>query len=233
MKALYKKEIMQYLNNPVGYVVPLLFALFANYLFMKDVFVVGSASMKPFFGVVPWLLFIFIPALAIRSFSEEKRTNTIEVLMTLPLSEQDVVLAKMLSLLTVTTGALLLTLSVPLVLGGLSKLFIPEIVVGYVGLFLLSSSYIAFSVYVSNRISNQIASFLVSVLILFVATTLSSDFLANILPRFVQDILLFVSPLLHMQNFAKGVVDLRSLFYFIGLAFLFFKLTVMDLQKRG
>ncbi len=233
MKALYKKEMMQYLNNPVGYVVPLLFALFANYLFMKDVFVVGSASMKPFFGVIPWLLFIFIPALAIRSFSEEKRTNTIEVLMTLPISEQDVVLAKMLSLLTVTMGALLLTLSVPLVLGGVSKLFIPEIVVGYVGLFLLSSSYVAFSVYLSSKISNQIASFLVSVLVLFIATTLSSDFLANILPRFIQDILLFVSPLLHMQNFAKGVVDLRSLFYFVGLSFLFFKLTVMDLQKRG
>ncbi len=225
--------MMQYLNNPVGYVVPLLFALFANYLFMKDVFVVGSASMKPFFGVIPWLLFIFIPALAIRSFSEEKRTNTIEVLMTLPISEQDVVLAKMLSLLTVTMGALLLTLSVPLVLGGVSKLFIPEIVVGYVGLFLLSSSYVAFSVYLSSKISNQIASFLVSVLVLFIATTLSSDFLANILPRFIQDILLFVSPLLHMQNFAKGVVDLRSLFYFVGLSFLFFKLTVMDLQKRG
>jgi len=233
MKALYKKELMQYLNNPVGYVVPLLFALFANYLFMKDVFVVGSASMKSFFGVVPWLLFIFIPALAIRSFSEEKRTNTIEVLMTLPLSEQDIVLAKILSLLTISTGALVLTFSVPLVLGGISKLFIPEVLIGYVGLFLLSAAYVAFSVYVSSRVSNQIASFLASVLILFVATTLSSDFLANILPKVAQDFLLFASPLLHMENFAKGVVDLRSLFYFVGLTFLFFRLTVMELQKRG
>lgn len=233
MKALYKKEIMQGLNNPVGYIIPLLFALFANYFFMKDVFVIGSASMKSFFGIVPWLLFIFIPALAIRGFSEEKRTNTFEVLMTLPLSEQHIVLAKTLSLLTVCAGALALTFSIPLVLGGISKLFIPEIIVGYMGLLLLCASYVAFSVYVSSRISNQIASFLISVLILFIATTLSSDFLANILPKMAQDLLLFVSPLLHMQNFAKGVVDLRSFFYFVGLSFLFFKLTVMELQKRG
>lgn len=232
MKALYKKELMQLLNSPVGYFVPIVFALFLGYLFIKDVFIIGSASLKPFFSIAPWLLFILIPALSMRSISEEKRSNTVEVLMTLPLPEATIVLAKLLSLFTITAITLGLTLSIPLVLGFISSLYIPEIIVGYVGLLLLSLLYLSFSLFISSRVSNQIASFSLSAIILFLMTTLSSDFLANVLPKTVQDILLFGSPLLHLDNFVKGVVDLRSLSYFVVLIVLFFKLTVIELQKR-
>ena len=232
MKALYKKELMQLLNSPVGYSVPIVFALFLGYLFMKDVFVVGSASLKPFFSVAPWLLFLLIPALSMRSLSEEKRSNTIEVLMTLPISESTIVLAKLLSIFTITALTLALTLSIPLVLGFISALYIPEIIVGYVGLLLLSLLYLSFSLFISSRVSNQIASFSLSVIILFVMTTLSSDFLSNILPKSIQDILIFGSPILHLDNFVKGVVDLRSLSYFIVLTVIFFNLTVIELQRR-
>ena len=232
MKALYKKELMQLLNSPVGYSVPVVFALFLGYLFMKDVFVVGSASLKPFFSVAPWLLFILIPALSMRSISEEKKSNTYEVLMTLPISESTIVLAKLLSIFTLTAITLALTLSIPLVLGFISALYAPEIIVGYVGLLLLSLLYLSFSLYISSRVSNQIASFSISTIILFLMTTLSSDFLANLLPKTVQDILLFGSPILHLDNFVKGVVDFRSLSYFILLIILFFKLTVIELEKR-
>ena len=232
MKALYKKELMQLLNSPVGYSVPVVFALFLGYLFIKDVFVIGSASLKPFFSVAPWLLFILIPALSMRSISEEKRSNTIEVLMTLPLSEETIVLSKLLSLFTLTAITLGLTISIPLVLGFISTLYIPEIIVGYMGLLLLSALYLSFSLYVSSRVSNQIASFSISAIILFLMTTLSSDFLANLLPKAIQDVLLLGSPILHLDNFVKGVIDLRSLSYFLLLIVLFFKLTVIELKKR-
>lgn len=232
MKALYKKELMQLLNSPVGYSVPIVFALFLGYLFMKDVFIVGSASLKPFFSVAPWLLFLLIPALSMRSIGEEKRSNTIEVLMTLPLSESTIVLAKLLSLFTITALTLGLTLSIPLVLGFISSLYAPEIIVGYIGLLLLSLLYLSFSLFISSRVSNQISSFSLSVIILFLMTTLSSDFLANILPKVMQDVLIFGSPILHLDNFIKGVVDFRSLSYFIVLIAVFFKLTVTELKKR-
>lgn len=233
MKALYKKELMQLLNSPVGYAVPIVFALFLGYLFVKDVFVLGSASLKPFFSTAPWLLFILIPALSMRSISEEKRANTLEVLMTLPISESKVICAKLLSLFTITAITLGLTLSIPLVLGFITPLYIPEIMVGYMGLLFLSLLYLTFSLFISSRVSNQIASFSISAVILFITTTLSSDFLANILPKSVQDILLFVSPLLHLDNFVKGVVDLRSVSYFVLLIILFFYLTVTELKKRA
>ncbi|MFZ2026037.1 MAG: ABC transporter permease [Microgenomates group bacterium] len=232
MKALYKKELMQFLNSPVGYTVPVVFALFLGYLFTKDVFIIGTASMKSFFSVAPWLLFILIPALSMRSISEEKKTNTIEVLLTLPLSEEKIVRAKFASIFTVLAITLALTLSIPLILGFLAKLYLPEILVGYVGLLLLSLSYLSFSLYVSSKVTNQIASFSLSVITLFLITTLSSDFLANLLPKAAQDLLLLISPILHLDNFAKGVLDLRSLFYFVVFTLIFYQLTVKELQKR-
>lgn len=233
MKHLYKKELLHYLNSPVGYTVPIVFALFLGYLFIKDVFVVGSASLKPFFSVAPWLLFVLIPALSMRSISEEKQSNTIEVLLTLPLSEHKIVLAKLLSLFTITGVTLALTLSIPLVLGFLSNLSATEIIVGYMGLILLSLLYLSFSLYISSRVTSQISSFSLSVVFLFLITTLSSDFLANIFPKTVQDFLIFGSPLLHLENFTKGVIDLRSVSYFCLLIVLFFELTVKQLQKRA
>lgn len=233
MKHLYKKELLHYLNSPVGYSVPIVFALFLGYLFIKDVFVVGSASLKPFFSVAPWLLFILIPAISMKSIGEEKQSNTIEVLMTLPLSESQIVLSKLLSLLTITSITIALTLSIPLTLGFISNLYLPEIFMGYIGLILLSFLYLSFSLYISSRVGSQLASFSVSVVLLFLLTTLSSDFLANILPKAIQDILIFGSPLLHLENFTKGVLDLRSLSYFLFLTILFFELTVKELQKRS
>lgn len=232
MKALYKKELMQFLNSPVGYTVPVVFAVFLGYLFLKDVFIIGTASMKSFFSVAPWLLFILIPALSMRSISEEKKTNTLEVLLTLPLSEEKIVRAKFASIFTLIAITLALTFSIPLVLGFLAKLYFPEILVGYLGLLLLSLSYLSFSLYISSKVSNQIASFSLSVTLLFLITTLSSDFLANLLPKVAQDFLLFASPILHLDNFAKGVLDLRSLLYFVVFSLFFYQLTVKELQKR-
>lgn len=232
MKALYKKELMQLLNSPVGFTVPVVFALFLGYLFTKDVFVIGSASMKSFFSVAPWLLFILIPALSMRSISEEKKTNTMEVLLTLPLSESQIVFAKCASIFSVLVITIGLTISIPLVFGFLAKLYFPEVIVGYVGLLLLSLSYLSFSLYISSKVANQIASFSISVITLFLITTLSSDFLSSILPKSAQDVLLFASPILHLDNFAKGVIDIRSVLYFVIFTLIFYLLTIKELKKR-
>lgn len=232
MFTLYKKELNYYLNNPIGYIIVVLFAVFANFLFVKDIFVVGSASMRGFFGIVPWLFLIFIPALTMRVFSEEKRVNTIEVLLTLPVSETQIVFSKFLALLTLVSGALILTSGLPLSLAFLTKIYLPEILVGYIGLFFLASFFISLSMFFSSQTKNQVVALLVSVIILFLTLVLSTDYLSTILPKFLQDFLVYFAPLFHLQNFTKGIIDLRSLFYFIGVTILFLFLTVVDLEKR-
>lgn len=233
MQALYKKELHYYLNNPIGYIVVILFAAFANFLFVKDIFIVGSASMRPFFSLIPWLLLIFIPALSMRILAEEKKANTIEVLLTLPVSETQIVLSKFFALLTLVSIAFLLTLSLPVSLTLLARMYFPEIIIGYAGIIFLSALFISLSIFFSSLTDNQVVAFLSSALVLFFFLVLSTDFLSALIPKFALDAVQYFSPIYHLQNFVKGVVDLRSIIYFASFTYVFLFLTVINLEKRN
>lgn len=232
MVTLFKKEVRYYLNNPIGYIILMLFAGFINFLFIKDVFITGSASMKPFFGVIPWLLIVFIPALGMRIFSEEKRSNTIEILLTLPVSETQIVLAKLLALLLVVCIGLILTLGMPLSLMIFASLYFPEIAVGYLGIILFSLMSIQICIYMSLLTKNQVVAFLTSLLILFFLLGFSTEFFSPLLPKIVQDTLLYCAPLYHLENFSKGIIDIRSVFYFISITVVFLLLSIIELEKK-
>jgi len=232
MKNLFKKELNSYLNNPLGYIIIVLFGIFANLFFVKDIFIINSASLQPFFSLLPWFLLIFIPAVAMRSFAEEKRNNTLEILLTLPYSETQIVLSKFLSILTVLFLALLLTFSLPISLLFLTKIYIPEVIVGYLGALFLGASFASLSIFFSTKTKNQVVAFLSSLLCLFFLLVLGSDFLASFLPKIFQDFFSYFSPSYHFQNFMKGVLDIRSVFYFFSLTILFLFLTVLELEKR-
>lgn len=232
MKALFKKEVQFYFNNPIGYIVILLCAATINFLYIKDIFVVGIASMKQFFSFLPWVLLFFIPALSMRAFSEEKRTNTMEVLLTLPTTEAQIVLSKFLALLCLIVVSLFLTTTLPIYLAASTRIYIPEILVGYLGVILFSSFFLSISLFFSLKTKNQIVSFLLSLIILFILLGLSSDLFVGTIPKIVQDTLLFFSPLSHLQNFIKGILDLRSLLFFVSGTTLFIILSVLDLEKR-
>lgn len=233
MKHLYKKELNYYLNNPVGYIVLILFAVFANFLYVKDLFAIGSASLKAFFSLIPWLMLVFMPALAMRSVSEEKRSNTVEILLTLPLSETEIIVAKYLALLTVAGIGLLLTVSLPVSLMVFSNVYPPEVFAGYLGLASVASAFLAVSVFFSTLTRNQVVAFLASALSLFILVVVGSDMTASIMPKVLTDLTSIFTPIYHLQNFVKGVVDVRSVFYFIGLDLIFLFLSVINLEKRS
>ncbi len=233
MFTLYKKELTYYLNNPIGYIITVLFAVFANFLFVKDIFVVGSASMRPFFNLLPWLLLIFVPALTMRIISEERRNNTIELLLTMPVSESQIVLSKFFALCTLIGIALLLTMGLPISLFFLTKLYIPEIVVSYLGSLLLAGVCIGITMFFSSQTKNQVVAFLTSVITLFVLLVLGTDFMATIFPKTILDFLNYFTPQYHLANFVKGVVDMRSVMYFITLIAMSLFLTIVSLEKRN
>lgn len=233
MYTLYKKELNYYLNNSIGYIVVVLFAIFANFLFVKDLFVIGTASMRTFFAFLPWLFLIFIPALSMRILSEEKRMNTIEVLLTLPVSETQIVVAKFLALLTVMSIGLALTISLSISLSFLSGLYLPETIVGYLGVMCMGASFIAISMFFSSQTKNQVVAFLISTIVLFLLIVLNTEFMSTVFPKFFLDYASLFSPSYHLQNFIKGVIDIRSIFYFVGLTGIFLFLTITDLEKRS
>lgn len=232
MWTLYKKELGYYFNNPVGYIILILFGLFANFLYVKDIFVVGSASMRPFFSVLPWLFLVFIPAISMRAISEEKRTNTIETLLTLPISETQIVLAKFFALLTLAKIGLALTLALPVTVSLLTKLYLPEVLVGYIGATLLAALYISITLFFSSQTKNQVVAFLLSILVLFLLSVMSTEFVATVLPKFILDALSYVTPLYHLENFVRGLLDLRSVIFFLSFTTAFLLLTIIDLEKR-
>ena len=232
MKNLLKKELSYYLNSPLGYIVIILFAAFANLFYVKDIFITGSASLRPFFFLMPWFFLVFIPALAMRIFSEEKRNNTLEILLTLPYSETQIVLGKFLALFFLLFLSLILTLSLPISLFFLAKIYLPEVLVAYLGCWLLGSAFITLTMFFSVKTKNQVVAFLTSAILIFFLLILGTDFSASFLPRFLQDFLSYFSPFYHFQNFVKGVFDGRSFFYFVSFIFLFLFLTVIDLEKK-
>jgi len=238
MKALLKKELGFYLNNPIGYIVIGLFAVFANFMFVKDIFISGSASLRPFFDILPWLLMIFIPALTMRMISEERRTNTLELLLSLPISESQIILAKFCSVMVLTGIGLILTMGLPLSMNILTAsvgghIYLPEIIVAYGGVLLVAAAFTAISLFFSSLTKNQIIAFLGSVLTIFFLIIFSTDFAAGVLPPVVQSVLNYLSPVTQLSGFVKGVLDLRAVFYFLSLTALFLFLTVTDLEKRS
>lgn len=233
MKAIYKKELGHFFNNPLGFIVVVLFALFSNFLFIKDIFSFGSASMRPFFVTTGWLLSIFIPALAMRSFAEEKRTNTLETLLTLPVRERDIVFGKLLAIMTVIGIALGLTLALPVALAFVSSLYFPEVLMGYIGLFLMSTAFTAIAVFFSLKTNNQIVAFFISALVLFLLIAFSSDFVASFVPRSISDIVVFAMPLTHLNPFMKGILDIRSVVYFLTLTGLLTYISASELEERS
>ena len=233
MFTLYKKELSYYFNNAIGYIIVGLFAVFANFLFVKDIFVNGTTSMRSFFSLLPWLFLVFIPAISMRVLAEEKRNNTIEVLLTLPVSETQIVLAKFFALLTLVFLGLFLTLGLPISLAFLSKVYLPEILIGYLGALLMGAGLIGVAIFFSSQTKNQVVAFLSSVLAIFFFLILTTDFLSSVLPKFLQDICNYFGPVYHLQNFVKGIIDVRSLFYFLSLTLVFLFLTIVDLEKRS
>lgn len=250
MMKLYKKELGSYLNNPYGYILIVLFAVFANFLFVRDLFLIGSSSMRPFFNYLPWIMLVFVPAVAMRSLAEEKRTNTIEVLLTLPISEFQIVVAKLLAIVTLVVIGLILTILLPVsiyvvlqmqsiglqALGGNAHMVylktFPELFVGYVGSVLLASVFASISLFFSSQTKNQVISLLLSIVAIFFLIGINTDIAASVLPKIVQDVMLYFGPLYHYDNFIKGVIDLRSVIYFLSVITLFIFFTVIDLEKR-
>jgi ABC-2 type transport system permease protein len=233
MQAVFKKELNYYLNTPLGYIPLILFALVINFLFVRETFITGSVTFPTFFNMTIWASLIFIPALVMRTFSEEKRLNTIEVLLSLPISETQIVTAKFLANLVLAILGLVLTLALPLTFYTLAHIYLPEVLVGYVGVILMEAAFIAVSMFFSSLTKNQIISFLGSLLTLFVLVSLSAQLVVSLFPALLQDMLTYISPVYHLQNFMEGILDVRSVFYFASITAVFLFLTVMQIEKRS
>lgn len=233
IKTIVKKELSWYFNNPGGFVLIALFIGFGNFLFFRDLFINGNATLLPYFQTVPWLLIFLTAGIAMRSFAEEKRNGTFEVLVSLPLTEWELVLGKFLAALFFVFACLIGSLTLPLTLIALSKPDLGIILSGYFGLLLFSGALLSIGIFISALTKNQVVSLLSTLLILFLLIVLGDDLILQQAPASLTGILSFLSFSGRILNFSHGVIDLRDVIFFLTATFGFIFLSIKITENRG
>lgn len=240
MFSIAKKEIHQFFSSLTGYITIILFLLVnALYLFtLKDsnIFDFGYATLSAFFNFAPWIFIFIIPALSMRSISDELKSGTFEILKTLPLTNWQIVLGKYLANLSIILIAILPTLLYVITIYSLSSsggIDTGGIIGSYIGLFLLAAVFAAISIWCSSLSSNAIVVFLMSA---FACLILYFGFSAiSKLPVFFGNgdyIIEMLGIDFHYQSMSRGVIDTRDMVYFISIIFFFLFATKMKLHKN-
>jgi len=232
--GLYKKEIKSYFNSPIAYLVVLFFVLFCNvyFLFFNQFIARNVASLRGFFALIPLVFIILIPSITMRSWAEEKKVGTEELLLTLPLTNWELVLGKFLSSLTLLAIMLGMTLFVPITLSTLGHFERGQIIGEYLGAFLLGAAALSIGQFISSITSNQISAYIFGVVgLLFI--TLIGEVAVLLNPAgALSRIFTHLSFTFHFGSFKKGLVDTRGLLYFLLIIFYFLYLNVKVINLR-
>ncbi|GAC1351566.1 MAG: gliding motility-associated ABC transporter permease subunit GldF [Polyangiales bacterium] len=226
-----RREFRSNFDSPIGYVVICLSLIGVGLFFFRDYWTINRASINGLFTWLPWaFVFPIIPAVTMRLFAEEKRTGTIELLITMPVRDLDVVLGKFLATVGLVGVLLLLTLTYPLFIARLGTLDSGPIWVGYFGLLLEAAAGIAIGLYASSITENQIVAFMITFTALVLLTAI--DYLGAAAGGVLGDIFAFVSFQRRLAPFGRGLLDLRNVVFFLSVASFFLMLTVRSLESR-
>ncbi|MBU1130796.1 ABC transporter permease subunit [Patescibacteria group bacterium] len=230
---IFKKELQSYFNSPMAYIFLSIFLVFSSWLFFQRFFVVNQASIRDFFGFMPWLLLFLVPAITMRSWAEEKRSGTIELLLTVPLKDREAVMAKFLSSVAFIIIALVLSLALPITVSALGNLDWGPVIGGYLGALFLTASYLALGLFISSLTKNQIVAFLMTAILCFIFFIVSDGLVINSLGSFLGTIFKNIGLSSHYDSLARGVLDLRDLIYFGAFIFFFLFLNIKSLASRN
>lgn len=237
--AVTKRELYSYFATPLAYVFIVIFLLLAGvFTFQLGGFYErGQADLQPFFQWHPWLYLFLVPALAMRLWAEERKTGTVELLMTLPLTLAQMVLGKFLAAWIFAGVALALTFPVWITVNVLGEPDNGAILGAYLGSFLMAGSFLAIGAAVSAVTKNQVIAFVITVVVclcfLLSGVPQFLDFFQGWAPGFVVDLVSSFSFFSHFDGIAKGLIELRNLVFFLSLIafFLFLNSLILEAKK--
>ncbi len=224
------RELSSYFSGPVAYIVSGLFLVFSGLLFFSTFFLVDRAELRGFFGVLPMLFAFFVPALTMRLLAEERRSGSIETLLTMPVSAFDAVMGKFLAALCFVAVMLAPTLAYVATVAVLGSPDAGPIVGGYLGALFLASAFSAVGLFASAVTKNQIVAFFIAFTVSF-GLVILDQFLV-IFPAAVVAPLDWLSAGSHFESVSRGIIDSRDLLYFLSVTAIFLALTVKTVQER-
>ena len=217
-----KRELKSYFTTPVAYVFLVIFLFFASYLPFKDQFFeLRQADLRLFFHWVPMLLVFMVPCTAMRLWSEERKSGSIELLLTLPITVPQAVLGKFVAAWLFLGLALLLTFPMPITVAYLGTPDWGRIVTGYVGSFLMAGGYLAVGCFFSALSKNQVISFILAVVacavLLSAGLPTTLNYLSSFLPMGLVSAVESMSFQTHFDSIQRGVLEFKDLSYFVLL----------------
>ncbi|MBS1952334.1 MAG: Gliding motility-associated ABC transporter permease protein GldF [Cytophagales bacterium] len=232
---LTKRELQSFFDSLIAYILLALFLGFSGFftwMFGSDIFLTGQVSLRGFFGIAYWTLFFFAPAITMRLLAEERKTGTIEWLLTKPVTDRQVVLGKFLAAVGLVAIALLFTLPYVITLANIGNLDLGSVVCGYLGLLLISASYISIGLYASSTTNNQIVAFLLA---LFIGLFFHIIFgvIADNTSGFIAQVFTMLSLSDHFESISRGVIDSRDILYFLSVICIGLILSELSLTKRS
>jgi ABC-2 type transport system permease protein len=231
IKTLFKREFTSFFTSPAAYIVIALFLIFSGVLFFSTYFLGRKAELRGFFSLLPILYSLFIPAITMRFFSEEKKSGSIETLMTLPVTSFQVVISKYLAAFASSAIMTSPTLFYVITIVCFGKPDAGPIIGGYLGALLLCSVYSAIGIFASSLTKNQIIAFFTA-LAISAFLTLIGMFMV-FLPAQIVKVLSYISITSHFNSIAKGIIDSRDIIYFVSVTILFLVLTIKSQEKIG
>ncbi len=229
-----KRELQSFFDSLIAYIIITVFLVISGlftWLYGSDIFFMNQASLHAFFGIAFWTLFFFIPALTMRQVAEERRSGTIEMLLSKPVSEWQVIWGKFLAMFLLICTALLLTLPYYFTVWSLGPVDHGAVWSGYLGLLMMSGAYISIGLLASSLTNNQIVAFLLA---LFAGLFLHIlfGFLASYLSGTVASVFSYLSLASHFESISRGVIDSRDVIYFLSVIFLGVAATEAVMVKR-
>ena len=229
-----KKELGSFFNSLVAYILLIAFLGFSGFftwLFGGDVFYRKEADLAVFFQIALWTLFFFIPAITMKQLAEEKKSGTIELLLTKPITERQLILGKFLGCLLLVLIALAFTIPYYITISTLGDMDHGATISGYLGLILVSCVYIAIGIFASSLSNNQIVAFLLALLIGIFFQFLFNAIGANF-TGWLGELFGDLSITRHFESISRGVIDSKDLIYFLSLTLLGLLLSELVITNR-
>jgi ABC-2 type transport system permease protein len=225
-----RREIRTFFNSAVAYIVVTVFTVLTGYLFFTQLFVEKQADMRGFFNIMPLLFMFMVPAITMRLLADEKSSGTLELLITMPVRDWEVVVGKFLAAMALLCTAIGLTLVFALTVRGLGPLDRGPTIGGYLGLVLMGGAYVAIGVMASSLTRNSIVAFILSFAICFALFLLGK--LTQFLPQSWQGIVSYLSIDGHFENIGRGVIDTRDLIYYFSMIGVGLLIATLSLESR-
>lgn len=233
IKPIYKRELSAYFNSPIAYIFISVFLIVGNWLFFQNFFLVNQASLRQYFGLLPWIFLFLTPAITMRVWAEEKHSGTEELLLTLPVRDVEVVMAKFLASLTFLSLALFLSLSIPISAASLGNLDWGPVIGGYFGGVLLGATYLSLGLFISSLTRNQIIAFVLGLAACFLVFIIGADFVTSSMPGWLGWLFNFFGISSHFYNIARGVIDSRDVIYYLCFIGFFLWLNIKSVESRN